>query len=326
MNDEIKEINDIIFIVFLCISIFSASLIFIFFLCNANLRKFPFKLIFYLCISSILSDSFYLLNEKKGSSSPDAVCKLLGWGDSFFGMQCYAYGTMIALVLISKTFRSSIDFDKNESWMHLISFFVNVSISVIPFCFNKYNIDEDQNVSGCWITSTWAQVIGYYLIIWIEMLLVLIGYGKLVHYYWKFLRNQEKSTLILEQYNNAKTLFCYPLIMLLVVIYRSIYRFAADDMTPVWIVLATILGNSTGTLAVIVFGCTGIIKETLRQKIKKITNTHRQTYSEENSGDLGNNMDSVLKGRDLEPEDSWVNLDRNQIEEEIKNSLGNSLN
>ena len=319
------DVNKTIFIVFLSISIFSASLITIFFLLFPNIRKFPFNLIFHLCLNSVISDSFYLTNELT-SDFVTSLCQLFGWGDSFFGMQCYAYGTMIAIVLISKTFRSSFDFEKNVGWLHLISFFVNITLSIIPFCFRKYGKDDDQNLSGCWIKGIEFQIVGYYFIIWVEMLVVLVGYIKLVHFYRKVLKKQENSTVIMEQYNNAKTLLFYPLIMLVVVIYRSIYRFyLSDDVNIAIIIMATILGNSTGTFAVFVFGCTGIIKENLRQKFQKITHPNKQTYSEENSGEIGN-RESALKGKDLEPEDAWVNLDRNQIEREIQNSLGNSLN
>lgn len=320
--------NKIIFIVFLSISIISASLITIFFLVFPSIRKFPFNLIFHLCLNSVISDSFYLTNELTSAYIPSPLCHLFGWGDSFFGMQCYAYGTMIAIVLISKTFRSSFDFDKHVGWLHLISFFVNISLSIIPFCFQKYGRDDDKHFSSCWIQEMEFQIVGYYFIIWVEMLVVLVGYIKLVHFYRKVLKRQENSTVILEQYNNAKTLLFYPLIMLVVVIYRSIYRFhmEKDDEENVGVtIMATVLGNSTGTFAVLVFGCTGVIKETLRQKLKKITHPNKQTYSEENSGDVGN-LESVLRVRDLEPEDAWVNLDRNQIERDIENSLGNSLN
>lgn len=324
------DVNQTVFIVFLSISIFSASLIIIFFILFPNIRKFPFNLIFHLCLNSVISDSFYLTNELTSDYLP-SLCKLFGWGDSFFGMQSYAYGTMIAIVLISKTFRSSLDFEKNVGWLHLISFFVNITLSIIPFCFQKYGKDNDQHLSGCWIQGTAFQILGYYFIIWVEMLVVLAGYIKLVHFYRKVLKKQENSTVILEQYNNAKTLLFYPLIILFVVVYRSIYRFYVEqnlnhnNENLALSITAIILGNSTGTFAVFVFGCTGIIKENLRQKLKKITHPNKQTFSEENSGEIGN-MESALKVKDLEPEDAWMNLDRNQIEREIENSLGNSLN
>lgn len=315
------------------ISIFCNFIIILTFLLVDKLKKFPFNLIYYMSMSCLIDDVIYLIGEIVVISQYDrGLCLAHGYFVSFFCLLSCTYSAGIAYAIILKTLSLSQEgnpVENREKYIHIASFFIASIFSAIPF------FNDDVNVDGnaCWIVDKdpsmtfLMQIASYYFIVWIEMFLVLFWFAKLVKFYKSYMTTEENRATMGEQFKAAKQLLFYPIIMLVLVLVKTVYRinlyFLNFDSINIGLTyFVSFLGNSQGTMDFMAFGMTGIIRNGLKEKIQYCFSTPIQnstTVEEEHSAVENNNREVLFKNN---RDDTWENIDKNKIEEEIKNSLG----
>lgn len=330
-SDDFDSFVRIVIYITLGVSIFCNFLIILIFLLFANLRKFPFILIYYMSLFCFLDDAVYLIGEViKISDYSFSICLIHGFFVGFFGLLSSSYGAAIAYSIFLKTMTASKDITigEKEKFIHVICFMISFFFSLMPFFNNNYDIDGNT----CWIVdkdpliSLIMQIAAYYIVFWIETILVLYWFIKLVIFYKSNIMFSEENREIMgEQYKTAKQLLAYPIIMIVLVLIKTIYRIdiylvSYSRIDIEFTSFVYFIGNSQGTMNFLVFGMTGIIKNRVKEKIIGCFQTpHSNTNKEDENLEIKRNNTEVFRKK--EKEDIWENIDKNKIEEEIKNSL-----
>ena len=218
--------------------------------------------------------------------------------------------------------------ETKERYIHLVCITLAFIFCVIPFFNNDYDIDGNT----CWIVDNdplvafMMQIASYYFLVWIEMFLVLYWFIKLVIFYRSYMITEENKETMGDQFKTAQQLLAYPIIMIFLVLLKTIYRinlyfinFKKIDVGLTSFVY--FMGNSQGTMDFFVFGMTGIIKSKLKEKIQSCFQSNASaTFIEEEHLEIRKSNAEVLQ-LPCDKDDSWENVDKNKIEEEIKNSL-----
>ena len=330
-SDDVDQITEIVIYVSLGISILCNFIIMMTFYFFPNLRKFPFILIFYMSLTCFLDDLIYLIGEAMTISDYNkGVCLTHGFFVSFFGLLSCTYSAGIAYAIVLKTTSLSQGkvAENREKYIHIVSIFLSSFFSVIPFFNNDYDVDGNT----CWIVDDdplvafMMQIASYYFIVWIEMFLVLYWFIKLVVFYRSYMTTEENRAAMGDQFKTAQQLLAYPIIMIFLVLLKTIYRinlyFINYKKIDVGLTsFVYFMGNSQGTMDFFVFGMTGIIKSRLKEKIQCCfqSSNASATFVEDEHFEIQKNNTEVLKHADKD--DSWENMDKSKIEEEIKNSL-----
>ena len=329
VSDDSSKTVEIVIYVSLSISIVCNFVIIIAFLLFSNLRKFPFLLIYYMSLTCFIDDVIYLIGEGiEISEINQTLCVIHGFFVGFFGLLSMSYGCAIAYAIVLKTtsLSSNISIDDKEKYFHIVCISITLFFSIIPF-FNE-NYDVDGNT--CWIIdkdptiSFIMQIVSYYLAIWIETTLVLYWFIRLVIFYRLHILTEENNAIMGDQYKTAQQLLAYPIIMIILILIKTIYRIDIyfinqEEIDFRFASFVYFVGNSQGTFDFLVFGFTGIIKNRIKEKIKSCFQSHQNTMIEDEHLVIERNNKEVLQSQDHD--DSWENIDRNKIEEEIKNSL-----
>ena len=330
ISDDVNDNVEIVIYVSLGLSIFSNFIIIITFLMFSNLRKFPFLLIFYMSLSCFIDDVIYLIGELIIISEINKTfCIIHGFFIGYFGVLSCSYGAAIAYAIVLKTTSTSLNFsmDSKEKYFHIFCNLISLICSIIPFFNNNYDVDGNT----CWIVdsdptiSFVMQIASYYIVFWIEMICVLYWFIRLVIFYKSHMITEENRAIMGEQYKTAKQLLAYPIIMIILILLKTIYRVDAYFINNQKINIGFssfvyFFGNSQGTMSFLVFGLTGIIKNRITEKIKScFQSNHSNTVIEDENLEIERSNNEVLQTKNKD--DIWENIDRNKIEEEIKNSL-----
>ena len=153
-------------------------------------------------------------------------------------------------------------------------------------------------------------------------MLVLYWFTRLVKFYRLQILTEENKAIMGEQYKTAKQLLAYPIIMIILILIKTIYRIDiyfinGKEIDFRFASFVYFVGNSQGTFDFLVFGFTGIIKNRIKEKIQSCFQSKRNTIIEDEN--IERNINEILQSQDYD--EGWENIDKNKIEEEIKNSL-----
>eukprot|EP00271_Cylindrocystis_brebissonii_P006505 TRINITY_DN19282_c0_g1_i1.p1 TRINITY_DN19282_c0_g1~~TRINITY_DN19282_c0_g1_i1.p1 ORF type:complete len:328 (-),score=66.66 TRINITY_DN19282_c0_g1_i1:751-1734(-) len=114
------------------------------FLTFKDLRKFSFKLVFYLSLADMLCSLFNIL----GDPGEGILCYVQGYATQFFWVASFLWTTTIAFTLHRTVVQHKTDVDKLGKWFHLYAWGTSLVMTIIP------SVAQDFGPAGAWC---WVQ-------------------------------------------------------------------------------------------------------------------------------------------------------------------------
>jgi len=147
--------------VVLIISIVCAFITFVTFTCFSKLRRFPIKLIIYLCICIVCAFTFFLISFEPWIYEHEPACVIVAVGVHFFFLADFAWCACIAFNFYQMIVRRNREVHKLELFYHIFAWGAPAGICIATGTSFQYG-DGDEN-EVCYIKSDIAIFVAFFI-------------------------------------------------------------------------------------------------------------------------------------------------------------------
>eukprot|EP00249_Psilotum_nudum_P023414 c28863_g2_i1 orf=473-1414(+) len=241
-----------------------------------ELRKFSFRLVFYLSLSDMLCSFFNLL----GNPGKGFLCYVQGYTTQFFSVASFLWTTTIAFTLHRTVVRHKTDVEELESIFHLYVWGSSLIMTVIPSIGNDYG----QAGAWCWVQSSTKPVkvlrfVTFYFPLWGAILfngLVYLQVIRMLTYATRMVAGMSDRQRQVEAKADFKAMNrwgYYPLILIGSWMFGTINRihdFVAPNEPIFWLYCLDI-GTAAlmGLFNSFAYGLNAFVRRTLRGKLQQ---------------------------------------------------------
>lgn len=266
--DYTSSHQDIIYFALLVcsgLSILGCGFIICLFSCYSNLRKLPFRLIFYLTIADLGTSIAFTLPYMNS----DIFCQVQGGAISYFSLSSVLWSGCICHA-IKVTIVQGCEIKPYEKNYLIIGFLLPLLVFLVLIDIHKYDVA----LGWCWIyqsqyiTSLYYRQIAYRLITFYVPLFLVLSY--IVYQYFRIVTVIKNSDIYDSTNRNIGEsmilkLKLYPIILFLSQLPVIVIRFMSFSITPPWymVLIAGVGAASMGFVNSIVYGLTQEIKNEL---------------------------------------------------------------
>mmetsp|Transcript_12422 Transcript_12422/g.30086 ORF Transcript_12422/g.30086 Transcript_12422/m.30086 type:complete len:333 (+) Transcript_12422:33-1031(+) len=255
---------------FSSISFIGSSLIILCYLCFPSLRKFAFKLVFFLSLSDAMSTigEFVGTGLKLEGGLPDScsVCLFQAWLTSIFDLASVLWTACIAHCLWRAIRYHDLEVHRFEKYYHLFAFGVPVFLALLPQLVGAYGLENGQ----CWILSSWSSLmfIQFYIPLWCVVIFNVGIFYRIFRNLRGFVQPEDTQMRSPEETKMFWRLGLYPVILVVCWSVGTIVRIHNSITSSRKIfglyALHSILGHCQGLFNCCVYGMNGAVRDKLK--------------------------------------------------------------
>lgn len=270
------------------------------FIAFPSLRKFAFRLVFFLSLSDVFSSISSFFGDPPTCS---ALCYIQGFTQQWFQVSSVLWTTAIAFTLYMSAVKGKVvdEIEIHEFKIKLFCWGVPLVLATIPFMTSSY-----ENTGGwCWISGRGAggtvqRMLLFYVPIWVAVGFNCYVYYKVIRIIRLVTRNQVGAADLGKVLSMINRLKLYPLILIVCWIMPTVNRFQnlADPGNPVVWLACTAVGLSSlqGMWNALVYGFTPGVKAALRKALPCCTDPDASVASQSAGGSGGVQMPASVTG------------------------------
>eukprot|EP00850_Spirogloea_muscicola_P016500 SM000134S26943 [mRNA] locus=s134:202027:204822:+ [translate_table: standard] len=249
-----------------------------------DLRKFSFKLVFYLSLSDMLCSCFNML----GDPGNGALCYIQGYATQFFWIASFLWTTTIAFTLHRTVVRHLADVEQLGPYFHAYVWGTSLLMTAIPFIGNDYGPAG----AWCWIqnekmTGKVLRFLTFYIPLWSAIIFNGTVYYQVIRMLSFATRmaaataDRQKQVEIRADMKTLNRLGYYPLILIGSWTFGTINRihnFIEPDRPLFWLYcLHYTTAALMGLFNSIAYGFNATVRRTLREKLSLYWPDHFQS-------------------------------------------------